>query len=251
LVTRYPELAEEWHPSLNDGLDPAQVSGGTHRKVWWLCDKGHDFSATVVQRSSRKTGCPICANQKALAGFNDLASQWPSLLDEWDYARNAPVLPEDVVARSEVKRWWICSQGHSWKTSPGVRIGVGTGCPTCAKRGYSQAASGSFYFIQNPALGSRKVGIANQKSSRLDAWISLGWEVIFKFDSDHGSLILELETRVLRWLRKDLGYPPHLSPSEIGKLRGWSETFSDDGVSNYQVIHKIESELENLQSSRE
>jgi hypothetical protein len=251
LATRHVELTKEWHPTLNAGLKPSQVSGGTHTKVWWLCVEGHDFSVSVVQRASKKTGCPICVNQKVLAGFNDLASQWPTLLAEWDYKKNAPVLPEEVVARSEVKRWWTCTEGHSWKTSPGVRIAVGTGCPTCAKRGYSQASSGSFYFIRNTALGARKVGVANQKSTRLESWISLGWELIFRFDSEDGGLVLSLETNILRWIRKDLGYPPHLSQSEIGKLGGWSETFSDDGISNYELTLRIQGEIKRLQAMDE
>lgn len=251
LETRYPELSLEWHPNLNGDLNPQQVSGGTPRKVWWLCASGHTYESAIVQRVSLKSGCPICSNQKALDGYNDLASQWPSLLVEWDYIKNAPTNPQDVVARSDKKRWWICSEGHSWKTAPGVRIAVGTGCPNCAKRGYSQASSGSFYFIQNSVLGARKVGIANQKSNRLEAWIALGWEVVFRFDSDKGGLILELETKILRWIRKDLGYPPFLSQTEVGKLGGWSETFSDEGLSNLEVLKRIELELESLGSSHE
>lgn len=246
LATRYPQLCEEWHPKLNGELTPKQVSGGTHRKVWWLCDKGHDYYAAIVNRAAGASNCQICVNQQVLAGFNDLASQWPALLPEWDYEKNSPVRPEAVVARSEKKYWWLCVKGHSWRVAPGVRIRVGTGCPTCAKRGYSQASTGVFYFIQNSSLGARKVGIANQKSTRLSSWIEMGWEVIFRFDSDDGGLILELETRVLRWLRQDLGYPPYLSQVEIGKLRGWSETFSEDGVSNYEVILRVEEEISRL-----
>ena len=246
LATRYPELSKQWHPTLNGYLKPEHVSGGSHKKVWWKCDQGHDFSASLVNRAALASNCRICVNQEVLAGYNDLASQWPELLSEWDYEKNKTTPPDSVIARSEIKYWWICDQGHSWRVSPGVRIRVGTGCPTCANRGYSQAASGTFYFIQNPSLAARKVGIANQKSNRLDAWTSLGWEIVFKFNSDEGRLILQLETNILRWIRKELGYPPYLSPSEVGKLRGWSETFSDDGISNFEVTQKIQSELEHL-----
>jgi hypothetical protein len=250
LASRYPRLCEEWHPTLNGGLTPDQVSGGTHRKVWWLCDKGHEYTAAIVNRAVGASNCRICVNQQVLGGFNDLASQWPDLLGEWDFEKNAATPPDTVIAKSEIKYWWLCIEGHSWKVAPGVRIRVGTGCPTCAKRGYSQAESGSFYFIQNPALGARKIGIANQKSTRLDSWVALGWEVIFRFDSDDGVLVMELETNMLRWVRKDLGLPPYLSQSEIGKLRGWSETFSGDGPSNLEIKLKIQDELSRLRSRR-
>lgn len=33
-----------------------------------------------------------------------------------------------------VKYWWKCDKGHSYKASPGNRLGKGTGCPYCSGR---------------------------------------------------------------------------------------------------------------------
>ena len=246
LQTKFPEVAEEWDSAKNGELRPDSVSSGTHKKCWWKCKLGHSYAASVSNRTSRNSSCPICLNQQVLQGYNDLESTYPEILSEWDFVKNAEFLPSQIVAKSEKKVWWICNLGHSWKTSPGVRISVGTGCPTCAKRGYSQAKSGTFYFIQHVELNARKVGIANQDSQRLDSWVANGWQVLFKFQSDNGQLILNLETNVLRWIRRDLNYPPYLGAQEIGKLRGWSETFTIDGIANLEVISKIESEIKSL-----
>ncbi|MFL5495618.1 MAG: zinc-ribbon domain-containing protein [Gemmatimonadales bacterium] len=36
--TATPEVAAEWHPSLNRPLTPGEVKSGSGRKVWWSCD---------------------------------------------------------------------------------------------------------------------------------------------------------------------------------------------------------------------
>ena len=53
-----PALAAQWHPALNDGLTPAEVTRYSSKKVWWLCpDCGREWQASVANRS-RGTGCP-------------------------------------------------------------------------------------------------------------------------------------------------------------------------------------------------
>ena len=42
LATTHPELAKEWHPTLNNGKTPFDVIAGTNKKLWWKCDKGDD-----------------------------------------------------------------------------------------------------------------------------------------------------------------------------------------------------------------
>ena len=63
LQTRNPELAEEWHPTKNGNLTPRSVTIGTHRKVWWICTKGHEWQAVVSDRS-RGRGCPYCSRHR-------------------------------------------------------------------------------------------------------------------------------------------------------------------------------------------
>ncbi len=40
LATIDPVVASQWHPTGNGSLTPQQVTPGSRRKVWWLCDKG-------------------------------------------------------------------------------------------------------------------------------------------------------------------------------------------------------------------
>ena len=77
LATKYPNIAKEWHPTKNGNLTPKDVIATTHRKVWWQCEKGHEFIQSVDLRTTRNQGCPICNNQKILVGYNDLATTYP------------------------------------------------------------------------------------------------------------------------------------------------------------------------------
>lgn len=126
-----PKLMKEWDYKKNT-LNPADLSQGSNKKVWWKCPKGHKYQATIYNRSVGQ-GCSICSNHQVLVGFNDLQSNFPNIAKEWNKELNISLLPVDVVATSTRKVWWICSVcGHSWQTQVRNRTLGGTGCPICA-----------------------------------------------------------------------------------------------------------------------
>ncbi len=130
LATKNPKLAEEWHPTKNSDLKPTDVALNSNKKVWWQCDKGHEWNASVCDRI-RGRGCPICSNRKVLLGYNDLATKNPKLAEEWHPDKNGDLKPTDVVYGSHKKVWWICVQGHEWEAVISSRM-HGFGCPCCA-----------------------------------------------------------------------------------------------------------------------
>lgn len=129
LVTVNPKLASEWHPTKNKNLTPMDVTRGCDKKVWWQCEKGHEWEAVI---STRTTGnnCPYCANQKVLKGYNDLATLNPKLALEWHPVKNGELTPSDVMSGSNKKAWWICEKGHEWEAVISSRNG-GCGCKEC------------------------------------------------------------------------------------------------------------------------
>jgi hypothetical protein len=60
----YPEIATEWHPEKNGNLTPEDVTPGSNKKVWWLCENGHEWETVVKGRTSRGTGCPLCDRKR-------------------------------------------------------------------------------------------------------------------------------------------------------------------------------------------
>ena len=131
LASEYPELAKQWHPTKNLDLTPDRVSPGTHRKAWWLCEKGHEWQAEIKSRASG-TGCPICTNRKVAAGENDLATTHPGIAAQWHPTKNGSLTPEEVVAGAQKRVWWQCEKGHEWQAEVWSRTVNHAGCPVCA-----------------------------------------------------------------------------------------------------------------------
>ena len=59
LATKHPELISQWHPTKNGALTPSMFTCGSGKKVWWICEKGHEWQAYIKHRSNG-VGCPYC-----------------------------------------------------------------------------------------------------------------------------------------------------------------------------------------------
>ena len=132
LATTHPEIAKEWNTTKNGELTPYMFTSGISKKVWWKCSTcGHEWEASIKGRT-HGSGCPLCTNSRVVAGINDLATTHPEIAKEWDYERNAHLTPNQVLAGSNKRVWWICSHcGHKWQTSVYHRAIKGTGCTNC------------------------------------------------------------------------------------------------------------------------
>ncbi len=61
LATKRPDIAALWHPTKNGDLKPEQLTEGSTKKVWLMCDKGHEWQGYVSDfKKHRKDRCPIC-----------------------------------------------------------------------------------------------------------------------------------------------------------------------------------------------
>ena len=61
MVTRAPDLAEEWNYEKNS-VNPTEVTVYSNKKVWWKCKKGHEWQSMVNNRTAGN-GCPICSSE--------------------------------------------------------------------------------------------------------------------------------------------------------------------------------------------
>ncbi len=131
LVDVNPSLAAQWHPTLNK-TPLSEVAAGSKQKAWWICDNHHQWQAVIGSRQIGRN-CPYCSNTLVIDGFNDLQTKAPALVTEWDYEKNAPLLPSQVSLGSNKQIWWVCDKGHEWKASPHNRS-KGQGCAVCVNR---------------------------------------------------------------------------------------------------------------------
>ncbi|MBQ8997903.1 MAG: zinc-ribbon domain-containing protein [Clostridium sp.] len=145
LIITHPELSQEWHPTKNGDLTPSDVTYGSSKKVWWQCEKGHEWEAKVHHRTDSKkpTNCPICSGNKA----NVLATTHPELSKEWHPIKNGDLIPDDVTYGSDKKVWWQCEKGHEWEAKITNRTNSKNlnKCPVCIGRkvvkGYNDLAT--------------------------------------------------------------------------------------------------------------
>lgn len=58
-LSLYP-VSKEFHLTKNGGLKPDNLMPGSCKKVWWTCNRGHDFLARISDRVGHKSSCPRC-----------------------------------------------------------------------------------------------------------------------------------------------------------------------------------------------
>jgi hypothetical protein len=239
-----PQLLHEWDFEKNDSFSPQDFTAGSHKRAWWKCEKGHGWQAAIKDRV-RGRKCPYCVNKWIIAGENDLATLNPELVDEWDLEANLPLTPTSVGPGSNRRISWVCSVNpeHKWRAAPTSRTSAkATGCPTCAKYGFSPSAPGILYFIENRELRARKIGITNSKAKtdRLGSFILNGWTVLLSVSNNDGQKVADAEFMLFRWLRQELKLPVYLGKADMANMTGNTETFaSDSGPANQEIIQKI------------
>ena len=121
LQSQFPDIAAEAY-----GWDPTTVTKGSDQKKEWKCNKGHLYSSLVSGRTIRGNGCPICAGNQVLAGFNDLKTKFPDIAAEaygWDTSM--------VMPGTKQKKDWKCKEGHLYSSLVSSRTSKGTGCAVC------------------------------------------------------------------------------------------------------------------------
>lgn len=132
LASDHPRVAAQWHPTRNLPLAPDQVTRGSGRRAWWLCDQGHEWQAVIYSRTIGGNGCPYCAGKKVHAD-NSLARLQPEIAATWHPIKNGDLTPADVTCGSKARVWWFCDSGHEW-AAPVCERTTGKGCPCCAHR---------------------------------------------------------------------------------------------------------------------
>lgn len=145
LLTVNVHIGNQWHPTKNEGLNPSTILPGSHKLVWWQCDKGHEWKTSIKSRCGRNLGCPYCGKHFVTEGVNDLLTLYPDIAAEWHPTKNGNDSAIKTKPGSHKLIWWQCDKGHEWKAQPNNRVGLGNGCPYCGGqkilRGYNDLAT--------------------------------------------------------------------------------------------------------------
>jgi hypothetical protein len=122
-------LVLEWHPRKNIPLCPKDVTPGSGKKVWWLCEKGHEWQAAIHSRS-KGSGCPICKNGHRIHDDEPVMLD-STLRKEWHPTKNGDLNPLYVDSSYQEEVWWVCHEGYEWQDTIKSRL-EGAGCTHCA-----------------------------------------------------------------------------------------------------------------------
>jgi hypothetical protein len=137
LGTEFPEIAVQWHPTLNGNLKPENFLPFSNKKAWWRCNYCyHVWQISIANRTYNKSGCPNCGGRIPTKNYS-LAVKFPELLKEWNWEENNKLGldPYNITPFSKISPCWKCPTcNHTWSTTIGNRTGTGkTNCPNCWK----------------------------------------------------------------------------------------------------------------------
>lgn len=137
--TANPAAAAEWHPTLNRGAGPSQVTPMNGQKAAWQCRScGHVWVTEIKAR--HRTGCPSCSiaergvavRKGRLGAGQSLQAIHPELMEEWDADRNMDD-PSLLSPQSNRKAHWVCKACRErWVCRVQSRTALGSGCPACS-----------------------------------------------------------------------------------------------------------------------
>ena len=145
LETFYPELATEWIYQKNGELTPATVAIASNKKAWWKCKKcGGEYESYICNRTLKGVGCPYCAGQKVLVGYNDLQTLSPYLAAEWS-DKNIEK-PTEFTMFSKKKVYWTCPLGHQDYRMSIQQRSNRQGCPICAQQSQTSFPEQALYY---------------------------------------------------------------------------------------------------------
>ena len=89
-----PDVAKQWHSTKNGDLTPNDVTLGSNKRVWWQCERNHEWEAVIFTRA-RGIGCPIC-NQGKQTSFPEQAIYF--------YLKN---VFSDTLSRYKFDKWEV------------------------------------------------------------------------------------------------------------------------------------------------
>lgn len=142
LASTHPDIARNWCHEKNENLEPTQISRGSHKKVWWVCDKDpeHPPFRMPVKDRVRGHGCPVCGatstvrNRVTPIPGLEAGTLHPELVDLWDDERNEGTV-FDYKAGSNKPFWWKCANGHSYRIAMHTQVSalqaLTKGCQQC------------------------------------------------------------------------------------------------------------------------
>lgn len=166
----YPELASEWHPTLNGDLTPFEFSRSTGKVFWWKCKEcPESYDTSIDKKVNQKAKCPYCRGLR-VGKYNNFKATHPQLAEMWDYEKNEGKLPEQYIKGNKKDMfYWKCKMcGHASYSN----IANKSGCSVCAGQSVLKGFNDMWTtnpelakLLSNPEDGYKYMQWSNQKTN--------------------------------------------------------------------------------------
>ena len=142
IFTKMPKWKDSWDFDKNkkNRIDPYKYGRNSHKKVWWICSNCKKSFERSFSKTDDYVLCSSCSIDfgalkriKSIIKKNgSLLDNYPEIANEWNYEKNGDLFPDSITSHSSQKVWWICPNGHSYKSSISNKIN-GNSCPKCSR----------------------------------------------------------------------------------------------------------------------
>lgn len=90
------------------------------------CNTDGDFVCTERDRFDIWSQYSVYRKEKSISAL------YPTIAEQWNYAKNGDLKPDACLAHSSRKVWWHCHLGHEYEARIDHRTLAGSGCPYCS-----------------------------------------------------------------------------------------------------------------------
>ena len=137
-----------WHPTKNGNVKPRDITKGTYKKFWFICDKCNHYFNSSLQNICKNKWCSYCNNKKlcidkncmicfkkSFGSYNGKTINGKLKVKCWNLVKNKNLNSRDIFKNSGKKYWFQCDNcGHDFDKSLNSIVGNNGWCPYCCNQ---------------------------------------------------------------------------------------------------------------------
>jgi hypothetical protein len=236
LAARHPEIAAQF-VRVVDGAPPEHrpedLLVGSGARCRWRCPEcAHEWVASVVNRTKRRSGCPACADSRMVERARARPARTPPLsaVSEdltVEFVENLSRPDRDVHSTpsgSQDRILWRCGRAHEWETSARQRVKYRTQCPTClaglwtSRLEYQVAALVELATGLEVRVGARRRRVDRRATEHVDLHVVVP-DLLCDLDPSRWHRAQDAVARDLRKLERFAGQRyVRIRPRRLGRL---------------------------------